>query len=175
MARARIRRARAADLDSVLTLWVEMMAVHALLDRRFRPAPEGRLHYSDTLQEWMSDEERRVVVAETDGQVVGYAVGHLAENPPVLEPHVYGHVSDICVAPSWRRRGIARLLFAALCKWLQQHGAKIVQLHVATQNPAAQAFWHEMGFSPFMTRMWLDLEPQQQGPVQSSDPQARQA
>lgn len=172
MTQALIRQARQADLESVLDLWVEMMAFHAQLDRRFRPSPDGREHFRDTLQEWIGDDRCCVLVAESNGQLVGYTIGRLAENPPVLEPRLYGHVSDICVTPAWRRRQVGRRLFIALRKWLQQRGCSTVQLHVAAQNPAAQAFWREMGFSPFTSRMWLDLEPQEA--KQSSDPGSRE-
>jgi ribosomal protein S18 acetylase RimI-like enzyme len=157
-------------VEAVLDLWEEMMAFHARLDGRFRPTPNGRQHFRDTLQDWMTDASHCVLVAETQGQVVGYTIGHLAENPPVLEPRLYGHVSDICVAPARRRTGIARRLFTALRRWLERQGATTVQLHVAADNPAAQAFWREMGFSPFMTRMWLHLEPVEPGTGPSRDP-----
>jgi ribosomal protein S18 acetylase RimI-like enzyme len=158
MEQLRIRRAGHKDLEALLDLWEEMMAYHAQLDARFRPTADGRQHFRRIVQEWMTDDACSVWVAEVDGRLVGYTIGRLAENPPVLEPLFVGHVSDICVAPAWRRQGIAGQLFSAVRGWLRQQGVTSVQLHVATQNPAAQAFWLEMGFSPFMTRMWLDLE-----------------
>jgi ribosomal protein S18 acetylase RimI-like enzyme len=173
MAQVNIRRAKLADLESVLDLWAEMMAFHAQLDARFRPTPDGHEHFASILQDWMSDDRCHVLVAEADGQLVGYIIGRLSENAPVLQPPLYGHVSDICMAPAWRRKGIARRLFASLRNWLEQQGATTVQLHVAAQNPIAQAFWRRMGFWPFMTRMWLDLEPE--GKEQSGDPGSRGA
>jgi ribosomal protein S18 acetylase RimI-like enzyme len=171
----KVRRATHADVGAVLNLWVEMMTYHAGLDDRFRPAADGREHFRSILQKWMADDRYSVWVAEVDGQLVGYTIGRLAENPPVLEPHLVGHVSDICVAPAWRRRGVARRLFAAVRAWLLQQGVTTVQLHVATENPAAQAFWREMGFSPFMTRMWLHLGPQQKESTVSSGPMPSEA
>jgi GNAT superfamily N-acetyltransferase len=141
----------------VLGLWEEMMDYHARLDPRFRPASDGRDHFRTTLREWMADDTTRVLVAEHSGELVGYTIGRTAENPPVFEMRFLGHVSDICVAPKWRRRGIGRKLFAALRKWFRRQGYVVVQLNLAALNPVSQAFWREMGFQEYIHRLWLDI------------------
>jgi ribosomal protein S18 acetylase RimI-like enzyme len=155
MTEVRVRRAAEPDVEVVLDLWVEMMSYHARLDRRFQPTVDAREAFRDTLQQWMADESKRVLVAEQQGDVIGYIIGHLAENPPIFELRHYGHVSDICVAPDWRRRGVGRQLFAALHDWLHEHGLSVVQLSVAARNSVSQAFWHEMGFEDFTHKLWL--------------------
>ncbi len=152
-----VRRATFNDLEPVLDLWQEMMDYHARLDRRFRPTADGRDHVREVLREWMADDTQRVLVAVADGRIVGYIIGHIAEHPPVFEMRYLGHVSDICVALHWRRKGVGRKLFSALRKWFQNQGLTVVQLHVAALNPVSQAFWREMGFQDYMYRMWLDI------------------
>jgi len=170
MPHVKIRRAKADDVEAILDLWHEMMSFHARLDRRFCPTPDGREHFRCILLEWMQQTQYCVLVAESGNRLVGYTIGRLAENPPVLSPPLLGHVSDICVSPPWRRQGVARRLFLALRKWMLKQGATVVQLHVAARNPDAQAFWRQMGFSPFMTRMWLDLEARGDEAVQRDHP-----
>jgi GNAT superfamily N-acetyltransferase len=157
MVRIRVRRARRDDLDALLDLWQELLDYHANLDRRFAPAAGGRQLFRPTLEAWMADDKWRVLVAEADGQVVGYTIGHIADNPPILEMQQYACVTDICVAPGWRRTGAGRKLFSALRAWFRRHGLSAMQVSVATFNPVSQAFWRTMGFSDYLDRMWLDL------------------
>jgi len=157
MTKIRIRRARQEDLEAVLDLWQEMMDYHARLDVRFQPAADGREYFRPAVQEWMADDTWRVLVAVADGQVVGYIIGRVAENPPVFEMRHFGYVTDICVAPDWRGTGVGRRLFAALRNWLRHRGLTVVQLNAAACNPTSQAFWRKMGFQDFLDRLWLDL------------------
>ena len=152
-----VRRARAEDLEPVLDLWQEMMDYHARLDGRFMPAADGRQAFRPTVEAWMADEEWRVLVAVADGQVVGYTIGHVAENPPVLATPRFGYVTDICVSADCRRRGVGRRLFKTLSSWFKRRGLAVAQLNVAAFNPTSQAFWRTMGFSDYLDRMWLDL------------------
>jgi len=152
-----VRRARVGDLEAVLDLWEEMMAFHAKLDPRFGPAKAGRAYFRETLREWMHDDNCTVLVAVTGGEVVGYTVGRIAENPPVFVMRHYGHVSDICVASHLRRAGIGNKLFAAACDWFRSQGLTVVQLNTASFNPVSRAFWKKIGFQDFLHRMWLDV------------------
>lgn len=157
MAEIIIRRATLEDLEAVLDLWQEMMDYHARLDRRFQPAEDGRDHFREVVQEWMVDDTWHVLVAEVGGEVIGYVIGRVAENPPVFDMRYFGYVTDICVAADWRRMGVGRRLFLALCDWFRRRGLTVIQLNAAAFNPVSQAFWREMGFRDFLERMWMDI------------------
>lgn len=157
MSNITVRRARPGDIEPLLDLWQEMMAYHARLDGRFVPAADGRQAFRPTVEAWMADEMWRVLVAVADGKVVGYTIGRIAENPPILEMQRYGWITDICVARQWRRAGVGRRLFAALRSWFRRRNLTVVQLHVAAANPVSQAFWRAMGFADYMNRLWVDL------------------
>jgi len=152
-----VRRATFNDLEPVLDLWQEMMDYHARLDKRFQPAADGRVHFRQAVQEWMLDDLWRVLVALDGDEVVGYIIGHLADNPPVFETRHYGFISDICVATDWRRSGVGRQLFAAIRDWFRRHGITVIQLNVAALNPVSRAFWRKMGFQDYLNRMWLEI------------------
>ncbi len=157
MQQGQVRKAKEQDLEAVLDLWQEMMDHHARLDERLQTVPEARDYFRDTLREWMGQRERRVLVGVADRQIVGYAIGAIAENPPIFTPRRYGHVSDICVDPAWRRQGLGHRLFAGLRTWFRQQGVTVVQLHVAARNPAGRAFWQDIGFAGVLERLWLDI------------------
>lgn len=152
-----VRRATEQDVPQILPLWQEMMSFHAALDPRFRPAPDGEAHWAAAITAWMQREDNCVLVAEAGSQIVGYIVGMMRENPPVLLPPRYGFVSDICVAPEWRRHGVGRRMFAELREWFRQQGADHIELRVAHNNPASQAFWRAVGCQDYMDSMWCEL------------------
>jgi len=155
---ARIRSAQVEDLEAVLDLWEELLRHHTRLDPRYQWAEDARDLFRETMLGWTGDDEWRVLVAETGhGEIVGYAVGVIAENPPIHQLRRYAHVSDIFVAPSWRRRGLGRKLYAALRTWFVEQGVGVVQLRVAARNPESLAFWRDMGGRDHMHRLWLDL------------------
>jgi [ribosomal protein S18]-alanine N-acetyltransferase len=59
-----------------------------------------------------------------------------------------GHIITIDVAPASRRRGLGRTLMEAILDRLRALGARSVRLEVAVDNPEAQSFYRELGFSP---------------------------
>jgi ribosomal protein S18 acetylase RimI-like enzyme len=153
-----IRQATRKDVGGILPLWTEMMQHHAALDARFCPAPGGEEHWAKILRDWLRDDDACVLVADVEGQLVGYIVGLMRENPPVLLPPTYGLVSDICVHPAWRQQGLGRRLFEALKGWFSKKELFTVQLNVAHFNPVSQAFWRAMGCEDYMDRLWFELE-----------------
>jgi ribosomal protein S18 acetylase RimI-like enzyme len=152
-----IRRATLGDVEEILPLWSEMMDYHAALDTRFQPAPGAGERWIAFLRDRLQSENACVMVAEAEGQLVGYIVGMIGENPPVLLPSKYGLVSDICVDPNWRRQGIGRRLFEALKAWFREKELSTIQLSVAHHNPVSQAFWRAMGCQDFLDRLWVEL------------------
>ena len=157
MSQVVIRQATRDDVGGILSLWDEMMQYHAALDARFRPAPDGEKHWAKILRDWLRDDDACVLVADAEGQLVGYIIGMMRENPPVLLPPTYGLVSDICVDPAWRQQGIGRRLFEALKDWLKEEELFTIQLNVAHFSSVSQAFWRAMGCEDFMDRLWLEV------------------
>jgi [ribosomal protein S18]-alanine N-acetyltransferase len=78
----------------------------------------------------------RVVVS--DGNVVAFG--------GVLVQVGEAHITNIAVAPTWRRRGIAAVLLAELLRLAQQRGAGSATLEVRTSNAGAVALYEKFGF-----------------------------
>jgi ribosomal protein S18 acetylase RimI-like enzyme len=145
----------------MLRLWREMMDFHARVEPRFRPAPPpaGEQVWEKYVRgDILGSDDWSVFVAEADGRLVGQIMGNLREQIPVFEPGRYGYVTDVVVDLAARRGGVGRALFEALREWMCERGALYVQLQVAHNNLASQAFWREMGCIDFMHTLWYDLE-----------------
>ena len=159
MVRFRIREARRGDGDAIGALWTELMTHHRALDARFTVSPDGRKQYTRHAIEMIRSRDARVLVAEdaASGSVIAYIIGELQSRPAKSLPGLYGFISDVCVHEQWRRDGLGRALCADMLAWFRSRGAKAVELYVAEANPAAIAFWTEMGLAPFLRLMHLDL------------------
>jgi N-acetylglutamate synthase len=76
---------------------------------------------------------------EDDGQPLGFALG-------VVEGDHVG-LFDVLVAPTARRRGIARRLTQSIGAWGRTHGARFVYLQVVATNLAALPLYADLGFA----------------------------
>lgn len=84
--------------------------------------------------------ERFYVVAYLMGELVGYAGSMYAADE--------AHVTNIAVAPEFRRRGVGRVLLHALaCEAVARTMASLT-LEVRVGNQAAQDLYREFGFAP---------------------------
>ncbi len=78
------------------------------------------------------------LVAELEGSVVGYLIASRAADE--------AEILQLGVAPSHRRRGIARILLRELFARLKASGTGAVYLEVRAGNAAALALYASLGF-----------------------------
>jgi len=78
-----------------------------------------------------------VLVAETDGAVVGFVS---------LDPKA-GIIHNLFIDPGWRKRGIGSALLSEALELLQG-GARPAELACAARNAAARAFYERNGWTP---------------------------
>ena len=154
----RYRRASAADLEAIIELWSGMMAEHSREDPRIRLTAEAPAAYRAYAASHIDQEDSMLEVAEADGRIVGFMLLMISRNLPVFRPSLYGYLSDLAVAPRWRRRGIGRDLVRRGAEWLRRRDIHTIQLQYYEFNRRAGSFWRALGFRPYYTRMWLDLE-----------------
>ncbi len=80
----------------------------------------------------------RVVVADNDGELVGFAILHVELGA--------GYVVTLDVAPQQRRKGLATRLMGELVAQARSVGCSEVWLHVFAGNDAAVRFYERLGF-----------------------------
>ena len=91
-------------------------------------------------------------VTEDDGVVTGFVFGTIPRGTPTLL-----HVTDVYVAPTARRRGVARGLLHALVAVAQDRGAGHVALDVRIDNAPATALYRRLGFLDHERLMTAEL------------------
>lgn len=155
-----IRRATRADLPAIGRLGALLVRTHHDFDpRRFIAAtPRTEQGYASFLGSQLAEPDVVVLVAERDGEVLGYTyagvegVDYMALRGPA------GALYDIVVDPAHRGRGVGRLLLDATLTALEERGAPRVVLSTADRNEPAQRLFAKAGFRRTMIEMTRELE-----------------
>jgi ribosomal protein S18 acetylase RimI-like enzyme len=154
----RVRTATPADLARVGELAGRLLCQHHAFDalRFFLPErPE------DGYRSWLGRELENgravVLVAEDNGDVVGYAYARLEERDWNALLDVHGALHDVLVDERARSKGIGRALVEEACARLREMGAPRVVLHTAAKNEGAHRFFAKLGFRQTMIEMTREL------------------
>jgi ribosomal protein S18 acetylase RimI-like enzyme len=155
-----IRRAARGDLAGLGRLGALLVEAHHAFDaRRFLAATgKTRAGYASFLATKLEDRDAAILVADHDGDVVGYAFAALEGYDYLsLRGHA-GILHDLVVDPGFRGRGIGRSLAEAALAYLRSRGAPRVVLSTAERNEAAQRLFASMGFRRTMVEMTRELD-----------------
>ena len=163
VAAPKARPATIGDLAVVGLLHHRHLSLHAKLDPDYEPPAATSLAQWHTAR--MQDRDQGLLVAECDGQLIGFATvrvepgpenGRWRWQPPPGEGRL-GTLGDLYIDEAHRRVGAGRALAEACCEWLKRHGATRVELTALAANPAALAFWQATGFTPHRTILRQEL------------------
>src|SRR5689334_10133441 len=152
-----IRRADARDADTLGKLGAALMQTHYAFDtRRFLEPGEGaEAGYARFLVSQLRDKDSIVMVAERDGEVVGYVYA-------AIEPLSWkelrdecGFIHDLLVTDSARKSGVGEALLNAAIDWLREQDMPRVVLGTAAQNDQARRLFERRGFRATMIEMTL--------------------
>lgn len=155
-----VRRATRADLPSLGRLGALLVAAHHELDpRRFiAPTPETPAGYAGFLGAQLERPNVAVLVAEADGEVIGYAYAAVEGHDYMALRGPAGVLHDIIVDPAHRGRGAGRQLLDAALAFLGSRGAPRVVLSTAVANEAAQRLFASIGFRRTMIEMTREMD-----------------
>jgi ribosomal protein S18 acetylase RimI-like enzyme len=155
-----VRPARPDDAPALGRLGAQLVAAHHGFDplRFIAPRPGTAAGYGGFLGSQLQRDDTVVLVAERNGDVVGYAYGALEGNDWMALRGPAGVVHDLVVDPAHRRQGIGGRLLAAVVAALAERGAPRVVLSTAERNAAAQRLFAAAGFRPTMVEMTRELD-----------------
>ena len=154
-----VRRATSADLPKIGRLGALLIAEHHDFDsRRFLAAkPRTPADYASFLSTQLEDPDVAVLVADHDGDVIGYAYAAVEGYDYMSLRGPAGVLHDVVVDPEHRCRGVGRLLLDAVLGYLRSRGAPRVVLSTAVQNEPAQRLFAKLGFRRTMIEMTKEL------------------
>lgn len=154
-----VRRARADDEKAVGRLGAMLVAEHHDFDpqRFIAPVPLLPERYGHFLVSQISKPEMVVLVAERQGEVVGYAYAGMEGNDYMALRGPAGVLYDLVVDPDHRRQGVGTSLLEAALEALRERGAPRALLFTADKNHPAQAMFDRAGFRRTMIEMTREL------------------
>ncbi len=120
----RIRRMRMEDVDAV-----------AAIEQATFARPWSRESFR---QEIERNRAARYLVAEKDGNVIGYAGAWI-----IIDE---SHITNIAVAEDEQGKGVGRKLTEALMQYISNLGAAYATLEVRVSNERAQNLYKSLGF-----------------------------
>jgi len=153
-----IRRAASGDIPGVIRLLEYICAFH----QKARPDifKAGSKKYDEAdIADILADETRPIfVAADEGGHVAGYCFCKIINNNhAVFNKHISLYIDDLCVDERYRRRGIAKMLYAAALEFAKQTGVFAIDLNVWEFNEAAVKFYESLGFATRSRKMELIL------------------
>ena len=142
---------------------------HAFDPGRFL-APGDRVEeaYSQFLERQVARRDAIILVAELDGEVVGYVYAGIEPVSWLELRDQVGYIHDLAVADHARGRGVGAGLVDAAVAWLGERGMPRVLLWTAPQNETARRLFAKAGFRPTMIEMTKELGPSGQAARRST-------
>jgi GNAT superfamily N-acetyltransferase len=149
--RVLVRAAAAADLPAVAALACEAQALHeAALPALYQPPEAAAAAIAADLARVRETPGARLLVAEADGAVVGYA--HVEEQRAPASPYARAsaalHVVAMVVDPARRSRGVGRALLGAVRGEARARGLDRVTLDVYAFNERGARVLRARGVRP---------------------------
>jgi GNAT superfamily N-acetyltransferase len=137
---------------------VEIDSLHYLVDEFV--LSHGSLRFRDNywapVRDWLlrlkNDENSRVLAAKSNGRIIGFAVGQILDNGPLLYPERIGYGSIMVVAAEFRNSGIGDALWLGMKDYFLRKGIEQVEIYTECGNTVAETFWENRGFSIFLNR-----------------------
>lgn len=155
-----IRRATPADLPWIGRLGALLVEEHYEFDpRRFLAAkPRTPADYASFISTQLEDSDKAVLVADDNGNVVGYAYAAIEGYDYMALRGPAGVLHDLVVNPEHRNRGVGLLLLDAALAFFKSRGVPRVVLSTAERNEAAQRLFARMGFRRTMIEMTREMD-----------------
>lgn len=132
-----VRLATAADASAVARLSAEW------------GYPASEITTRTRLERLIASAEHRVLVAEVEDNVAGWATGEVRLSLG-SEPRV--EITGLVVGAAFRRAGIGRLLVARLEAWALERGCPELFLRSNVARPEAHPFYERLGYERTKTQ-----------------------
>ena len=154
-----VRAATAGDMPAVGRLGALLIRTHHAFDaRRFiADTDDSADGYAWFLGTQLKKRDAVVLVAEVQGQILGYTYATVEDEDWMSLRGPAGVLHDIVVDPDHRGRGIGQRLLDAALGFVKSRGSPQVVLFSAFGNEAAHRMFERAGFRRTMVEMTKEL------------------
>jgi ribosomal protein S18 acetylase RimI-like enzyme len=156
-----IREGGRDDLPELERAWRALYAHHAEVRTAIVPTIPADDRWPARLREFEEafDSDRAVMlVAERDGELVGFAFSTLHGADKVFATGPVGELDVLVVLPEQRGAGIGEELVHRSCAALRERGAATLKVVVMAGNDDALRFYARLGIQPALVDLLAPLE-----------------
>jgi len=140
-----IRPGETHELETFSDFWLAMFEEVGIIHERDM-APEWRVRLRRYMERRIREDDARFLVALDGDSIVGTAAAIVSDGYPfVVHEILRGYVFGVRVAPTHRRRGIARRLTEGSIAFLRARGCAKIRLHA---SPFGRRIYEGLGFRP---------------------------
>jgi GNAT superfamily N-acetyltransferase len=151
-----IVRAGRERIDDLQPLWESLHEHHATIAPHLtelgpvrNPAESWAVRRA-LYEDWLAEPGAFVLLAESGGRPVGYALVHLrGPEETWATGERIGVLETLAVLPGERGRGIGSALFERLYEELRSVGVRELEVSVIARNAEALRFYERQGLLPF--------------------------
>jgi GNAT superfamily N-acetyltransferase len=153
-----IRKAVSSDVERLVELRL-LLQQHCEESNPliWRITEEGKALLKQKVEDTLADSSSRLLVAEMNGQIIGFAHGQAIRRTDYL-PGAVGAINTVYVVKRFRRKGVGARLVKELCRFFNSEGVDHVTLRYVLGNNEAERFWTELGFEQIITTARADLK-----------------
>jgi ribosomal protein S18 acetylase RimI-like enzyme len=153
----KIRTAKIKDAKEIAQLELELMEHIIKLEKIFEIKKDAIKHMEKRFKQIPSDRQHKLLVAESDGQLVGYVKARIKKRDPIYKIEKMGFIDDVYVQPKYRRQGIAKEFIKQIFAWYKKRGIKYADLFVVSNNETAKTVWKNMGFRGYLKEKYRKI------------------
>ena len=139
---------REEDFDSLRPLVDEFIRTHKSLSFR----TDYWEAFCDYLTRSQTAENILCLRAIIKDETVGFVIGVIQDNGPLIFPERVGYVSIMVVDKNYRSIGVGNTLWKELRNWFLTNRIDYFELYTEFGNTPASTFWKNRGFSIFLER-----------------------
>ena len=153
-----IRFAEEKDLDQINELRKQVNVLHTAAEPEiFKPGFPAELR--DCVHTILNDPEKKIVAAESNGAICGFAILHHIHKPetPYMFVREYLDIDEFCVDQSYRRQGIGSELIRYIRAYAKETGFHRIELNMWEFNQDALAFYESSGFETYRRYMEMTV------------------
>ena len=158
-----IRKAEFQDIDKITRLGMDLIFLHTEFEKDYYLLEENAdMYFQSWVKSQLNSPSSFILVAETDPddnqqgnftqgekQVVGLISGFIKYLFPWFKVKKVGHISFMIVNPSYRQKGVGKMLESEAKKWFRSENIGFVELYVDEKNSVGNKVWQNLGFLPF--------------------------
>lgn len=141
-----IRQLTESNIENLVDgLWVHLateMATFSEYNELTADARDQTIAHKRTLCE---DSNSRILIAEIDGQPVGYVSATIASSPPIFTRGPDLRIAELFVVESEREHGIATELLSQIRQWGGTQNCETASVGVNADNMSAQHLYESAG------------------------------